>query len=388
MVAQPGQPRQLVLVVVVGQGPAVGHVGAGHPHPAAGGPQQPGVGVGGVVVVEAVHHLGDPHPAQDGHAVPLAEAVVGALVAQGLEGQGREGVVGQLGLLHAEDVGLDLGDPLLDTVQPGLQRVDVPGGDAHRVTLPGPAGSPGGWPVGWILVAEDPTSTSSSVGPNAWLVDEMYEQYLADPASVSESWHEFFADYRPESSTTTARPRHPAGRRLGHPARRPRRPHARRAGAPTTRPAAPPAATAAAAAGGRRAGRRSPAGCGRPHRHQHGGQPGGAHRHQLPRGPGQAARGQPDHHQRLPGPHPRRQGQLHPPHRLRGGARHRRHHAGHELELRGRRRRQAPGDPPRPHRPGPGRRRRAHQRSHPAGAVHPRCRHPRLPRSSGAPTRT
>src|SRR5690606_14567284 len=27
--------------------------------------------------------------------------------------------------------------------------------------------------------------------------DEMYEQYLADPQSVSESWREFFADYRP-----------------------------------------------------------------------------------------------------------------------------------------------------------------------------------------------
>jgi 2-oxoglutarate dehydrogenase E1 component len=36
-----------------------------------------------------------------------------------------------------------------------------------------------------------------SLGPNAWLVDEMYEQYRADPASVSDSWREFFADYEP-----------------------------------------------------------------------------------------------------------------------------------------------------------------------------------------------
>src|SRR3546814_6805778 len=36
----------------------------------------------------------------------------------------------------------------------------------------------------------------SSLGPNAWLVDEMHEQYLADPSSVSESWRDFFADYR------------------------------------------------------------------------------------------------------------------------------------------------------------------------------------------------
>ena len=34
------------------------------------------------------------------------------------------------------------------------------------------------------------------LGPNEWLVDEMYEQFRADPASVSESWQEFFADYR------------------------------------------------------------------------------------------------------------------------------------------------------------------------------------------------
>ena len=28
-------------------------------------------------------------------------------------------------------------------------------------------------------------------GTNAWLVEEMYESYLADPESVSESWREF-----------------------------------------------------------------------------------------------------------------------------------------------------------------------------------------------------
>ncbi|HEX9549257.1 MAG TPA: multifunctional oxoglutarate decarboxylase/oxoglutarate dehydrogenase thiamine pyrophosphate-binding subunit/dihydrolipoyllysine-residue succinyltransferase subunit, partial [Acidimicrobiales bacterium] len=43
-------------------------------------------------------------------------------------------------------------------------------------------------------MAEDP-DTSTSLGPNAWLVDEMYDQYRKDPSSVSESWREFFADY-------------------------------------------------------------------------------------------------------------------------------------------------------------------------------------------------
>ncbi|HSV67156.1 MAG TPA: multifunctional oxoglutarate decarboxylase/oxoglutarate dehydrogenase thiamine pyrophosphate-binding subunit/dihydrolipoyllysine-residue succinyltransferase subunit [Mycobacteriales bacterium] len=34
-------------------------------------------------------------------------------------------------------------------------------------------------------------------GPNEWLVEEMYQQYLADPSSVDAAWHDFFADYRP-----------------------------------------------------------------------------------------------------------------------------------------------------------------------------------------------
>ena len=34
-------------------------------------------------------------------------------------------------------------------------------------------------------------------GPNAWLVDDMYEQYRADPSSVAQSWRDFFADYVP-----------------------------------------------------------------------------------------------------------------------------------------------------------------------------------------------
>ena len=36
----------------------------------------------------------------------------------------------------------------------------------------------------------------ASFGPNAWLVDEMYDRYRADPTSVTESWQDFFADYK------------------------------------------------------------------------------------------------------------------------------------------------------------------------------------------------
>ncbi|HEX2119474.1 MAG TPA: 2-oxo acid dehydrogenase subunit E2, partial [Acidimicrobiales bacterium] len=55
-------------------------------------------------------------------------------------------------------------------------------------------------------------ASQESFGPNAWLVDEMYEQYRADPSSVTESWRDFFADYRkdtespPDGAPVTARP--------------------------------------------------------------------------------------------------------------------------------------------------------------------------------------
>ena len=51
-------------------------------------------------------------------------------------------------------------------------------------------------------------------GPNAWLVDEMYERYLADPMAVSERWRDFFADERtaeeePEPAPAAAAPPSP-----------------------------------------------------------------------------------------------------------------------------------------------------------------------------------
>jgi multifunctional 2-oxoglutarate metabolism enzyme len=38
---------------------------------------------------------------------------------------------------------------------------------------------------------------SEQFGPNAWLVEEMFEQYRSNPSSVSEAWQDFFEDYRP-----------------------------------------------------------------------------------------------------------------------------------------------------------------------------------------------
>ena len=40
-------------------------------------------------------------------------------------------------------------------------------------------------------------SAGSGFGANSWLVEEMYEQFRSDPGSVSETWREFFSDYKP-----------------------------------------------------------------------------------------------------------------------------------------------------------------------------------------------
>ena len=62
-------------------------------------------------------------------------------------------------------------------------------------------------------------------GPNEWIVEDMYQRFLADPSSVDPAWHDFFADYRPDQ---------------GEPVddRRPRRHRQHRCG--TAPPRAPP----------------------------------------------------------------------------------------------------------------------------------------------------
>ena len=44
------------------------------------------------------------------------------------------------------------------------------------------------------------------LGPNAWLVEEMFEQYQADPSTVSETWRDFFTDYTPPGRPVTFAP--------------------------------------------------------------------------------------------------------------------------------------------------------------------------------------
>ena len=117
--------------MLVVERPAVGHVRAHHPHAAAGGREQPGLGVGRRAVGEARHDVVEADPAQDGDAVPPALAVVRGLVARAAKASAGKARVGQLRLLQADDVGLALGQPLLHPLEPGVEGVDVPGREAH-----------------------------------------------------------------------------------------------------------------------------------------------------------------------------------------------------------------------------------------------------------------
>src|SRR5262245_29703949 len=41
----------------------------------------------------------------------------------------------------------------------------------------------------------------SALGPNMWLIDEMYRRFREDPDSVGEAWKEFFEDFSPALGT-------------------------------------------------------------------------------------------------------------------------------------------------------------------------------------------
>src|SRR5579862_8556283 len=43
----------------------------------------------------------------------------------------------------------------------------------------------------------DPGAGQADFGANEWLVEELYQRYLADPGSVDRAWWSFFADYQP-----------------------------------------------------------------------------------------------------------------------------------------------------------------------------------------------
>ncbi|MCM2315963.1 MAG: multifunctional oxoglutarate decarboxylase/oxoglutarate dehydrogenase thiamine pyrophosphate-binding subunit/dihydrolipoyllysine-residue succinyltransferase subunit [Thermoanaerobaculia bacterium] len=73
-------------------------------------------------------------------------------------------------------------------------------------------------------------SPTPNYGTNIVFIEELYEKYRIDPASVSESWREFFADYAPADEAPASAPAAPS------------------AAVPPPQPAAPVASTMTAAA--------------------------------------------------------------------------------------------------------------------------------------------
>jgi multifunctional 2-oxoglutarate metabolism enzyme len=51
----------------------------------------------------------------------------------------------------------------------------------------------------------EPHLTASDFGANQWLVEELYQRYLADPGSVDPAWWSFFSDYRPSGTADEER---------------------------------------------------------------------------------------------------------------------------------------------------------------------------------------
>src|SRR5690242_3348352 len=101
-------------------------------------------------------------------------------------------------------------------------------------------------------------------GPNEWLVDELYQRYLADPSSVAMEWWNFFADYRPPPGSP-AQPATAAGQ-AARPAPAPAppapaapAPAAPAPAAPAQAPAGPGSAAPAAAVPGNAAPPQAPA---------------------------------------------------------------------------------------------------------------------------------
>jgi 2-oxoglutarate dehydrogenase E1 component len=107
-------------------------------------------------------------------------------------------------------------------------------------------------------VPDQPSSTDplAAFGPNEWLVDELYQQYLQDKESVDRAWWEFFEDYQPgearangkatatgtSSPATTPAPAQPAAKPA---AKAPAQPAAKPAAQPAAQPAAKTAEPAA-----------------------------------------------------------------------------------------------------------------------------------------------
>ena len=93
----------------------------------------------------------------------------------------------------------------------------------------------------------DPAAGQADFGANEWLVEELYQRYLADPSSVDRAWWSFFTDYHPALPNGTGPQPVLGSPAAARPHRHPRR-QRRPAPAPAAPAPAPPAPAAAAPA--------------------------------------------------------------------------------------------------------------------------------------------
>src|SRR6266702_3556958 len=74
----------------------------------------------------------------------------------------------------------------------GFRTMSAVSSESHE-----PAGEPG------QPAAPESPAGQADFGANEWLVEELYQRYLADPGSVDRAWWSFFADYHPALSNGT-----------------------------------------------------------------------------------------------------------------------------------------------------------------------------------------
>jgi len=135
VVVQALEPGQFVGEFLRAQRIAVGQIDGGHAHRDRGLDQ--GLQIAGlfiaVVAGQAAPHVRQRVFRQQGDAVVALLTVRLDVVAQVLEGLARELLVHALDLLEAGDVRIGGLNPLQHRRQAGVDRVHVPGGDAHGI---------------------------------------------------------------------------------------------------------------------------------------------------------------------------------------------------------------------------------------------------------------
>ena len=127
--AYPGKPLQLPGVFLAAHLLAVDDVKVQDAHPVTGHGEHTALCI--VEPRRIGNDIGSRIPADDGHAVVGLLAGVDDMIAGGLEGLGREVVIGQLGFLQAQHIGRIRSEPVEHLRQAHLQGIDIPGGDLH-----------------------------------------------------------------------------------------------------------------------------------------------------------------------------------------------------------------------------------------------------------------